>query len=81
LKEYVCLQVGHHRDIGRLLWDYQKRGWILHTYQAAHADGYAINHYLLLEKAGDLMEIKCPHCQRKILKTGSYCPNCGSFIE
>jgi len=26
LKEYICLQVGHHKDIGKTIEDWQKKG-------------------------------------------------------
>jgi len=35
LKEYVCVEVGHHKDIGKKIEEYKKNGWRLHTYQAA----------------------------------------------
>ncbi|MFB0501337.1 MAG: hypothetical protein ACETVP_02590 [Candidatus Bathyarchaeia archaeon] len=49
LKEYVCVQVGHHKDIGRTIGDMQKMGWRLHTYQVTGRDIW-ISHYLLFEK-------------------------------
>ena len=49
LKEYECVQVGHHRDVGKVIEEMRKKGWRLHTYQATeyHMD---VNHYLLFEK-------------------------------
>lgn len=49
MKEYVCVQVGHHKDIGRTIGDMQKMGWRLHTYQVTGRDIW-ISHYLLFEK-------------------------------
>jgi len=53
LKEYECVQVGHHKDIGKTIEEWQKKGWRLHTYQATGNVGPAtafVNHYLLFEK-------------------------------
>jgi len=47
--EYECVQVNHHRDIGRTFEDRQREGWHLHTYQAV-GGGTAVNHYLLFER-------------------------------
>jgi hypothetical protein len=49
MKEYLCVQVGHHKKIGRVLEEYQRDGWQLHTYQA-QGSPTMVNHYLLLEK-------------------------------
>jgi hypothetical protein len=49
LKEYECVQVGHHKDIGKTIEEWQKNGWRLHTYQAA-GFGTDVKHYLLFEK-------------------------------
>jgi hypothetical protein len=45
LKEWECVQVDHHRNVGKTIDEWQKKGWRLHTYQA---DTYY--HYLLFEK-------------------------------
>ena len=54
MKQYECVQVGHHKDIGPTIDEYQKIGWHLHTYQAAVANESLItpivHHYLLFEK-------------------------------
>jgi hypothetical protein len=50
LKEYVCVQVGHHKDIGKTIEEWQKNGWRLHKYQATGPYMGEINHYLLFEK-------------------------------
>ncbi len=49
LKEYECVQVGHHKDIGKTIEEWQKRGWLLCTYQATGI-GTDVKHYLLFEK-------------------------------
>ena len=53
LKEYECVEVKHHKDVGRTIKEWQKNGWRLHTYQATGSVGPAsafVNHYLLFEK-------------------------------
>jgi len=54
LKEYMCVEVKHHKDISRTIEEYQGKGWRLHTYQAAGMGAepmaYNVNHYLLFEK-------------------------------
>jgi len=49
LKEYECVQVSHHKDVGKTLEEWQKNGWRLHTYQAT-GYGMDVKHYLLFEK-------------------------------
>jgi hypothetical protein len=49
LKEYECVQVGHHRDVGKVIEEWQKKGWRLHAYQATQYR-MDVNHYLLFEK-------------------------------
>lgn len=34
MKEYECVQLNHHKDVGPTIMNYQKNGWQLHTYQA-----------------------------------------------
>jgi hypothetical protein len=53
LKEYECVEVKHHNDVGRTIEEWQKNGWRLHTYQATGNVAVAtafVNHYLLFEK-------------------------------
>ena len=53
LKEYECVEVKRHKDVGRTITERQKNGWRLHTYQAVGTVGMAtafVNHYLLFEK-------------------------------
>ena len=53
-KEYECVEVKQHKDVGKTIAEYQKNGWHLHTYQATGLSGGPItsfvNHYLLFEK-------------------------------
>ncbi len=49
MKDWKCVEVGHHRRIAEEIRDYQREGWTLHTYIAAGNPG-AIIHYLLFEK-------------------------------
>ena len=52
LKEYECVEVKHHKDVGRTIKEWQKNGWRLHTYACAGLSfgGGPVNHYLLFEK-------------------------------
>jgi hypothetical protein len=51
LKEWECVKVGHHKDVGKTVEEWQKNGWRLHTYVCAQAGiGEIINHYLLFER-------------------------------
>jgi hypothetical protein len=51
LKEWKCVLVGHHDNVGKVIEDWEKAGWNLHTYTAAQMrPGLEINHYLLFEK-------------------------------
>lgn len=49
MKEWTCVQVGHHKKIGEVIAEHQKSGWRLHTYQAQGSPG-AVNHYLLFDR-------------------------------
>jgi len=49
LKEWECVQVGHHKRIGEVIEAYEERGWRLHTYQA-QGSPTIVNHYLLFER-------------------------------
>ena len=54
LKEWDCVEVGHHRDIGRVIEAWQRNGWSLHSYQATGKGSgpmsFQIYHYLLFER-------------------------------
>ncbi len=49
MKEFMCVQVGNHGDVGKTIAEWQNKGWKLHTYQATGRDIW-IKHYLLFEK-------------------------------
>ncbi len=54
MREYECVEVEHHKDIGRTIEEWQEKGWHLHTYQAAGMGAgpmsFRVSHYLLFEK-------------------------------
>jgi len=52
MKEYECVQVSHHKNIGEVVEEYQGKGWHLHTYACAapYLAGGPVNHYLLFER-------------------------------
>lgn len=52
MKEWECVEVKHHKDIGRTIEEWQSRGWRLNTYQVTGRDIW-INHYLLFERGAD----------------------------
>ena len=49
MKEFECVHVNHHREIGKTIVEWQARGWRLHSYQVAGSPT-AVSHYLLFEK-------------------------------
>jgi hypothetical protein len=49
LKEWICVQVGHHKQIGEVIEAHQQEGWRLHTYQA-QGTPTIVNHYLLFDR-------------------------------
>ena len=51
MKEWECVAVGHHKNVGKVIEDWEKAGWRLHNYTAAQMrPGIEIIHYLLFEK-------------------------------
>ena len=54
LKNYECVEVKHHKDIGKKIEEYERNGWHLHTYQTAGMGAgpmsYIVIHYLLFER-------------------------------
>ena len=50
MKEWKCVQVGHHNKIGKAIEEYEREEWSLHTYQATGPYMGEINHYLLFER-------------------------------
>ena len=49
LKEWKCMEVPDHENIGAVIKGRQNDGWRLHTYQAIGTSGDPC-HYLLFEK-------------------------------
>lgn len=49
MKEYECVQVGHHKKIAKVIQEHSMNGWHLHTYQAT-GQGALVTHYLLFER-------------------------------
>jgi len=52
LKEWKCVVVGHHDNVGKTITEWEKAGWRLHTYTCAGNAAIALgtNHYLLFKK-------------------------------
>jgi len=51
LKEYECVEVKHHKDVGSTVKEWQKNGWRLHTYTCTqYGVGGDVRHHLLFEK-------------------------------
>lgn len=52
MKEWMCVQVKHHKDVAVTIEKFQKNGWNLHTYACAgpYIAGGPVNHYMLFEK-------------------------------
>jgi hypothetical protein len=49
MKEYLCVQVDHHKKIAKAIQDHIMQGWRLHTYQAT-GQATLVSHYLLFER-------------------------------
>ena len=49
MKEWECVQVNHHKNVGKTIEEWQRNGWRLHTYQA-QGSPTIVNHYLLFER-------------------------------
>lgn len=49
VKEYECVQVGHHKNVGETIEEYEKEGWRHFAYEAAGTPTF-VNHYLLFER-------------------------------
>jgi hypothetical protein len=52
LKEWKCVLVRHHDDVGKVIENWEKEGWRLHTYACAWFGTLptGTNHYLLFVK-------------------------------
>ena len=44
--KWKCVEVGHHRNVGGTIEEWEENGWTLFSYTAAGNPG-AISHYLL----------------------------------
>lgn len=57
MKEWECVEVKQHKDVGETIAEYQKKGWRLHTYQTAGIGARpmsnVVSHYLLFERGAD----------------------------
>jgi hypothetical protein len=49
LKKYECVQIDHHKNVGKTIEQLESIGWRLHSYQVTGRDVW-VNHYLLFEK-------------------------------
>ncbi|MEJ2126871.1 MAG: hypothetical protein P8X84_05115 [Candidatus Bathyarchaeota archaeon] len=50
MKQWDCVQVNHHKNIGKVIEEWESNGWNLHTYTTAQLRGSEVNHYLLFSK-------------------------------
>jgi len=51
LKEWECVRVESHSDVGKTIEKLQKMGWRLKTYRPIHiGKGTDVDHFLLFEK-------------------------------
>jgi len=50
LKEWQCVKVDHHKDVGKTIEEYERKGWRLHTYTCSPFSEALICHYLLFER-------------------------------
>jgi hypothetical protein len=53
-RKWECVEVKHHKDVGKTIEEYERKSWRLHTYQIAGMGtgpmAYNISHYRLFEK-------------------------------
>jgi len=49
MKEYECVQISHHKDVGKTIAEWERNGWCLQSYAVAGSPT-AVNHYLLFKK-------------------------------
>jgi len=53
LKDWECVEVNHHKDVGRTIKEWEKNGWHLHSYSTAGSAGALtqfIKYSLLFER-------------------------------
>jgi hypothetical protein len=56
-KEYECIEVKNHKDVGKTIEEWQMKGWRLHTYTCTQysIDG-DVHHHLLFEIGGQVRQ-------------------------
>lgn len=52
MREWECVQVNHHKDVGKTIEEWQRNGWRLHSYEVVGTP-IMVNHYLLFERGKD----------------------------
>jgi len=51
LKEWECVRVESHSDVGETIEQHQRKGWRLNTYRPINVGaGTDVDHFLLFEK-------------------------------
>jgi len=53
MKEWRCILVNHHDEVGKAIMEWEQQGWQLHSYTTAGMGGafnYTVNHSLLFER-------------------------------
>ena len=61
MKEWECVEVKHHKDVGKTIEEYQREGWRLHTYQTAGMGvGLKFNSLSLQTKIHKQQNIRTP---------------------
>jgi len=52
LKKWKCVLVGNHKNVGKVIEEWEKAGWSLNAYACAGNASLTLgtNHYLLFEK-------------------------------
>jgi tRNA(Leu) C34 or U34 (ribose-2'-O)-methylase TrmL len=91
MNKWECIQVNHHKDIGETIEEYQRKGWALHTYQAAGVEGMSgsVKHYLLFGKEVlvapanqfHVGNYNCPSCNSIVSPSAKTCPKCGKNLD
>ena len=52
MKEWQCVEVEHHKDVGKTIEDYERKGWRLHSYTCSgiYIPIATVKHCLLFER-------------------------------
>jgi len=52
MKEWRCILVSHHDEVGKAIMEWEQQGWRLNSYSTGMggALSYIVNHYLLFER-------------------------------